>query len=102
MKSQDYDLHAVFMRNWDERDEFASDSGCTWEKSWEKVQNVCRMLNIPCQMVHSMFQYWAPSMQILSGHQIDLSKEYWIRVFQPALDLWETGQTPNPDIWCNR
>lgn len=34
--------------------------------------------------------------------QVDLSREYWTRVFEPALELWEAGHTPNPDIWCNK
>lgn len=33
---------------------------------------------------------------------MDLSQQYWTRVFEPSLQLWEKGQTPNPDIWCNR
>ncbi|KAJ7364272.1 tRNA-specific 2-thiouridylase [Mycena albidolilacea] len=81
---QDYDLSAVFMRNWDTRDEYGnSDKGCEWEKDWEDVQKVCKVYDIPCQM-------------------IDLSKEYWNRVFEPSLRMWEDGITPNPDVWCNR
>ncbi len=48
---QDYDLSAVFMRNWDTRDESGTDQGCEWEKDWEDVQQVCRMLGIRCEMV---------------------------------------------------
>ncbi|TDL24983.1 5-methylaminomethyl-2-thiouridylate-methyltransferase [Rickenella mellea] len=80
---QEYDLSAVFMRNWDTRDENASDEGCEWERDWEDVQRVCRMIGIPCQMV-------------------DLSREYWNHVFGPSLTQWEHGNTPNPDVWCNR
>ncbi|KAF8319325.1 5-methylaminomethyl-2-thiouridylate-methyltransferase [Clavulina sp. PMI_390] len=80
---QDFDLRAVFMRNWDTRDEKASDTGCEWEKDWEDVQRVCKMLDIPCSLV-------------------DLSQPYWNRVFQPALDEWADGYTPNPDVSCNR
>ncbi|KAI0707713.1 5-methylaminomethyl-2-thiouridylate-methyltransferase [Earliella scabrosa] len=83
LADQDYDLSAVFMRNWDTRDESGTDQGCEWKKDWEDVQRVCRMLGIRCEL-------------------IDLSREYWTRVFEPALELWESGSTPNPDIWCNR
>ncbi|KIY70418.1 hypothetical protein CYLTODRAFT_419774 [Cylindrobasidium torrendii FP15055 ss-10] len=86
LANEDYDLSAVFMRNWDTRDELATDSngtGCEWEKDWKDVQAVCKLLDIPCQM-------------------IDLTKQYWNRVFEPALRVWESGQTPNPDVWCNR
>lgn len=51
---KDYDLRAVFMRNWDIRDEKASDTGCEWERDWEDVQRVCRQLDIPCEMVCSV------------------------------------------------
>lgn len=48
---QDYDLSAVFMRNWDTHDEFGSDAGCEWERDWEDVQHVCRRLGLPCELV---------------------------------------------------
>ncbi|TFK63355.1 5-methylaminomethyl-2-thiouridylate-methyltransferase [Pluteus cervinus] len=83
LADQDFDLSAVFMRNWDTRDESGTDRGCEWEKDWEDVQRVCKVLDIPCKM-------------------IDLSKDYWNRVFEPSLKLWETGVTPNPDVWCNK
>ncbi|KAJ7579048.1 tRNA-specific 2-thiouridylase [Mycena floridula] len=83
LADQDLDLSAVFMRNWDTRDESGSDKGCEWEHDWQDVQLVCKALDIPCQMV-------------------DLSRQYWTRVFGPALDAWAAGQTPNPDVWCNR
>lgn len=50
-KSKDYDLSAVFMRNWDTQDESGTDVGCEWEKDWEDVQRVCRKLDIPHRMV---------------------------------------------------
>ncbi|KAF9017214.1 5-methylaminomethyl-2-thiouridylate-methyltransferase [Hymenopellis radicata] len=83
LADKDYNLSAVYMRNWDTRDETASDRGCEWEKDWNDVQRVCKILDIPCQM-------------------IDLSRQYWNRVFEPALRIWESGNTPNPDVWCNR
>ncbi len=39
------------MRNWDTRDENGTDEGCEWKKDWEDVQRVCKVLDIPCQMV---------------------------------------------------
>ncbi|KAG7448328.1 5-methylaminomethyl-2-thiouridylate-methyltransferase [Guyanagaster necrorhizus] len=83
LAEQDFDLSAVFMRNWDTRDESGTDEGCEWKRDWEDVQRVCKVLDIPCRM-------------------IDLSREYWNRVFEPSLNIWEAGRTPNPDVWCNR
>ncbi|KDN36132.1 5-methylaminomethyl-2-thiouridylate-methyltransferase [Tilletiaria anomala UBC 951] len=86
-----YDLRAVYMRNWSTLDESSSfapgsggASGCEWQHEWADVQRVCDHLGgIPLQM-------------------IDLSAEYWTSVFEPALDAWSEGQTPNPDVSCNR
>ncbi|KAG8856019.1 hypothetical protein FRB96_006586 [Tulasnella sp. 330] len=83
LTDHDVDLSAVYMRNWDERDEMASDTGCQWEKDWEDVQQVCRMLDVPVKLV-------------------DLSQQYWTRVFEPSLSDWAEGITPNPDIVCNK
>ena len=49
--SQDYNLSAIFMRNWDTYDESGTDKGCEWEKDWEDVRRVCSLLGIPCEMV---------------------------------------------------
>ena len=101
--AQDYDLSAVFMRNWDTRDESGTDKGCEWEKDWEDVQRVCRMIDLPCEMV-CLLALHLVIMEVLTRllRKIDLSREYWNRVFQPNLRVWETGLTPNPDVWCNR
>ncbi|KIP08740.1 hypothetical protein PHLGIDRAFT_103916 [Phlebiopsis gigantea 11061_1 CR5-6] len=83
LSREDYDLSAIFMRNWDTRDESGTDQGCEWKKDWADVQKVCKSLDIPVKMV-------------------DLSKDYWNRVFAPCLESWEAGVTPNPDVWCNK
>ncbi|GAB1518029.1 hypothetical protein RhiTH_001087 [Rhizoctonia solani] len=71
------------MRNWDTRDETGSDVGCEWEKDWEDVKRVCQHIGIPYELK-------------------DFSRQYWTRVFTPALDAWANGRTPNPDVFCNR
>ena len=84
-------MRAVYMRNWstiDERGSMRAGSGgamgCDWPREWNDVQAVCRHLgNMPVEMV-------------------DLSREYWLTVFEPALELWHDGSTPNPDVECNR
>ena len=38
----------------------------------------------------------------VSREQIDLSREYWLRVFEPSLRDWASGLSPNPDVWCNK
>ena len=61
-------------------------SPCSWEKDWEDVRAVCRHVGIPSDRVRL----------------VDLSRDYWTRVFQPAINIWERGGTPNPDVACNR
>ena len=55
-RTQDYDLSAVYMRNWDTRDESTSDAGCKWEKDWGNVRHVCRRLGLPCRLVRPLPQ----------------------------------------------
>ncbi|KAH8818956.1 tRNA methyl transferase-domain-containing protein [Flagelloscypha sp. PMI_526] len=81
-----YRVRGVFMRNWDSRDEHGTDSdgkGCEWERDWNDVQKVSHHIGVPCEM-------------------IDLSREYWTRVFDPSLQAWQRGLTPNPDVYCNK
>ncbi|KAK0556663.1 hypothetical protein OC846_000982 [Tilletia horrida] len=95
---QDFDLEAVFMRNWTADEPAASvldtsdqtpslpydQSSCTWRQDYESAQAVCRHLsNLPLRL-------------------LDFQKEYWNSVFEPALSVWEAGETPNPDVACNR
>lgn len=75
------DVHGIFMRNW--TDDSKSPGGCSAERDWKDVQQVGKHLEIPV-------------------HRVDFSREYWIRVFEPALKHYDMGNTPNPDIACNR
>lgn len=97
-------LHVVFMRNWDPllseqpKDDseplnlnYASSSTgqghqCEWERDWADVQATTDHLRIPRERVR----------------MVDFTKEYWSRVFEPAVGIWEGGGTPNPDVDCNR
>ncbi|WWD20918.1 tRNA (5-methylaminomethyl-2-thiouridylate)-methyltransferase [Kwoniella shandongensis] len=61
-------------------------SPCQWEQDYTDVLRVTKQLGIPSEKVRL----------------VDLSKEYWSRVFEPAVGVWERGGTPNPDVDCNR
>jgi tRNA-specific 2-thiouridylase len=89
LKQQGYDVHGVFIRSWDSHEETGAYSkgpefskNCA-EREFEMVQGICAQLGIPCTMV-------------------DFVREYWNEVFVPFLDEYEQGNTPNPDILCNR
>ena len=78
LKEAGHHIEGVFMRNWSDEE-----GACSSERDWQAVQDVCRHLNIRC-------------------HKIDLSRQYWIKVFEPTLDFYAHGKTPNPDVWCNQ
>ncbi|KXS19314.1 5-methylaminomethyl-2-thiouridylate-methyltransferase [Gonapodya prolifera JEL478] len=83
LQSQGYDVHAVYMHNWEARD--AGGRACTSEQDWQDVQAVCRHLGIASQNVQ----------------RVDFVKDYWTDVFEPTLQDYAAGRTPNPDIACN-
>ncbi|EDO15539.1 hypothetical protein Kpol_479p27 [Vanderwaltozyma polyspora DSM 70294] len=74
----------IFMQNWS-KDEASLDDGkeACFEKDWKDVVKVGSHLNLPVDY-------------------INFEKDYWIDVFEPMLDVYKRGMTPNPDINCNR
>ena len=90
LKEQGYDVTCAFMRNWDSltNDDILGnptlDEGqCTQEKDWQDAQSVGDTLGLPLK-------------------RIDFIEEYWTDVFETFLSTYRRGQTPNPDILCNR
>lgn len=73
-----YDVHGVFMQNWD-----ADDPHCTAQDDLSMAKRVCDQLHIPLEVVN-------------------FSQDYWDRVFQIFLDEYTQGRTPNPDVLCNK
>lgn len=80
LKQQGYDVIGVFMKNWDEKDEYGN---CTSDDDFADVRDVCEQINIP---------YFS----------VDFVKEYWDKVFTYFLEEYKNGRTPNPDILCNK
>ncbi len=80
LKQQGYDVEALFMKNWVDENE---DGGCMWEADVEDALQVCEKLDIPLNTV-------------------DLSSNYWDRVFKNFLSEYKNGRTPNPDVLCNQ
>ncbi len=82
LKEQGYDVHALFMKNWEDH-EGTLTSSCTWEDDWLFAQMVADKLDIPL-------------------HFVDFSKEYKKRVVDYMFSEYQKGRTPNPDVLCNR
>ncbi|WP_163970091.1 tRNA 2-thiouridine(34) synthase MnmA [Oceanobacillus halotolerans] len=80
LKEQGYDVVGIFMKNWDDTDEFGV---CTATEDFEDVIRVCNQLDIP---------YYA----------VNFEKQYWDKVFTYFLDEYKAGRTPNPDVMCNK
>ncbi|MBM7554663.1 tRNA 2-thiouridine(34) synthase MnmA [Thalassobacillus pellis] len=80
LKEQGYDVVGIFMKNWDDTDEFGV---CTATEDYEDVIRVCNQLDIP---------YYA----------VNFEKQYWEKVFTYFLDEYKSGRTPNPDVMCNK
>ncbi len=80
LKQQGYDVIGIFMKNWDDTDEFGN---CTAEDDAEDVRRVCEQIGIPY-------------------YTVNFEKEYFDKVFAYFLDEYKRGRTPNPDVMCNR
>jgi tRNA-uridine 2-sulfurtransferase len=80
LKEQGYDVIGIFMKNWDDTDEFGV---CTATEDYEDVIRVANQIGIP---------YYA----------VNFEKEYWDKVFTYFLDEYKAGRTPNPDVLCNK
>jgi tRNA-specific 2-thiouridylase len=75
---QGWDVHGLFMSNWDEDDAY-----CTAARDFQDARAVCRELGIPL-------------------HRVNFAREYRERVFDYFLAEHRAGRTPNPDVLCNR
>ncbi|TCS92361.1 tRNA-specific 2-thiouridylase [Hazenella coriacea] len=80
LKEQGYEVIGLFMKNWDDTDEFGH---CTATEDFEDVRRVCAQIGIPY-------------------YSVNFEKEYEQKVFQYFLDEYKRGRTPNPDVMCNR
>lgn len=80
LKQQGYDVIGIFMKNWDDTDEFGN---CTAESDAEDVRRVCEQIDIPY-------------------YTVNFEREYHDKVFAYFLEEYKRGRTPNPDVMCNR
>ena len=79
LKEQGYDVVGIFMKNWDDK----NDENCPAEKDFEDVQRIAQQLDIPY-------------------YTVNLSKEYWVEIFEDFINDHKKGLTPNPDVLCNQ
>jgi tRNA-specific 2-thiouridylase len=77
---QGYDVHGVFMKNWEDSYE---PGYCAAAQDLEDAADSCDTLGIPL-------------------HKVNFSNEYRERVFRYFLEEYRRGRTPNPDVLCNK
>lgn len=80
LKEKGYEVIGIFMKNWEEKDEYGV---CTATEDANDARRVANQLNIPF-------------------YTINFEEEYWNRVFSYFLDEYKKGRTPNPDVMCNQ
>ena len=90
LKSEGYDVEAMFMRNWDSAtnndilgNPDLDEDVCPQEKDFQDAKLVADALGVTL-------------------HRVDFIEEYWDTVFSYFLDEYRHGRTPNPDIMCNK
>ena len=80
LKEAGYEVIGLFMKNWEEKDEYGV---CTATEDSDDARMVSHQLDIPY-------------------YTVNFEKEYWDRVFTYFLDEYKKGRTPNPDVMCNQ
>lgn len=80
LKEKGYHVIGMFMKNWEETN---SEGVCRSSIEFADVVHVCEQIGIPY-------------------YTVNFVEEYWNHVFSHALEDFRSGDTPNPDILCNR
>ncbi len=79
LKEQGYDVHGLFMTNWEEDEE----GYCQAAADLQDARAVADQIGVPL-------------------HRVNFAREYRDRVFDYFLSEYKAGRTPNPDVLCNR
>ena len=78
LKNKGYDVTGVFIKVW-----YPDFLNCDWKEERRDAMRVCAKLNIPFKT-------------------LDLSKEYKQGVIDYMIHEYKIGNTPNPDVMCNK
>jgi len=82
LKDKGYIVTGVFMKNWSDQD-YGIQNDCPWQKDLQDTIDICKTLNI----AHKTYNF---------------EKEYRQYILQNFFDEYKAGNTPNPDILCNK
>jgi len=78
LKRAGYDVHGLYMSNWEDDDAY-----CTGAQDFQDARATAAEIGIPL-------------------HRVSFADEYRARVFEYFLTEYRAGRTPNPDVLCNR
>src|SRR4029078_6520526 len=78
LKRAGFDVHGLYMSNWDDDDDY-----CTGAQDFQDARATALALGIP-------------------RHRVSFAEHYRARVFDYFLGEYRAGRTPNPDVLCNR
>ena len=79
LKEQGYDVHGLFMTNWEEDEE----GYCQAADDLRDARDVADQIGVPL-------------------HHVNFASDYRERVFEYFIREYKAGRTPNPDVLCNR
>ena len=82
LKNQGHSITAFYIKIWLE-DELNYLGNCPWEEDTSYIKTLCINLEIPFEI-------------------ISMQKDYWDIVVNYTINSVKIGNTPNPDIFCNR
>jgi len=82
LQREGHHVIGVHMRNWDASDEVGAEQ-CPQGEDERDARAACAHLGIDL-------------------HRVDFVREYWVDVFEPFVEGYAKGLTPNPDMYCNR
>ncbi|HVX92635.1 MAG TPA: tRNA 2-thiouridine(34) synthase MnmA, partial [Candidatus Dojkabacteria bacterium] len=82
LKNQGYEVTGVFLKNWSGDDYGVADQ-CPWEEDLASARGVAEFLNMPLKVYN-------------------FEKEYRDLVVKDFFYQYSIGNTPNPDVLCNK
>lgn len=82
LKEKGFDVTGVFMKNWS-GEEYGLEDNCPWKEDYENAKKVTEHLSIPLKVYN-------------------FEKEYRSLVIEDFFTQYSLGNTPNPDILCNK
>lgn len=83
LKKQGFNVTGIYMKNWDIKFEKNNLNTCSQDDDMEDARLVCSELDIPFYVVN-------------------FSRYYKDNVFDCVVERMKDGETPNPDILCNK